>query len=289
MALIVGVHGIKNEQRGRNQLLASWELALADGLEFAAGRAVAAPSMDVAFYGDLFLDSRDGDGLKGSASDEDVLNLTEEEAADLTAALDESGQPDAADEVDEVVLAGPEEKGYSPRVVQALLRRADRRFGSHATGLLFLSELRQVRRYLLDPAIKTEADARVAGKVTPDCRVIVAHSLGSVVAFDYLRQHPDRHLGLLVTLGSPLGLNVIRRLMPDAKYGSDHLPPNLTAWVNVRDPRDPVACAGDLSLRWPGIEDRVVNNGDQAHSVEHYLSKKTTGEAIRRALPEVGK
>ena len=285
MTLIVGVHGIKNEQLGRNQLVASWTPALADGLEFAAGHAVTAWSMDVAFYGDLFLVSGGTEGLKGRTSEEDVLELTEEEAADLTAALDESGRPDAPEEA---VHAGSEEKGYSPWVAQALLRRADHRFGSHATGLLFLGELRQIRRYLLDATIKTEADARVARKVTLDCRVIVAHSLGSVVAFEYLRQHPDRHLDLLVTLGSPLGLNMIRRLMPNPAYGSDWLPGNLTAWVNIRDLRDPVACAGDLSVRWPGIADEIVDNGDEAHSVERYLSKKITGEAIRRALPEEG-
>jgi pimeloyl-ACP methyl ester carboxylesterase len=282
VTLVVGVHGIKNEQRGRNQLLASWAPALADGLERAADRAVAAPSMDVAFYGDLFLDGH-GAGLKGPVGDDDVLNLAEDEVADLSAALDEAGEPEAADEM---VSAVVEEKGYSPRVVQALLRRADRRFGSHATGLLFLSELRQVRRYLRDPVIKTEADARVGRKVTSDCQVVVAHSLGSVVAFEYLRQYPDRDLNLLVTLGSPLGLNMVRRLMPDAEYGSGYLPENLTTWVNVRDPRDPVACAGDLSMRWPGINDEVVDNGNEAHSVERYLGKKATGEAIWRALPE---
>ena len=240
--------------------------------------------MDVAFYGDLFLGCGDGRGsdVKGLlADDKDALNLTEEEADDLSAALDESGQPDATYEMPS---GGVEEKGYAPRMVQTLLRRADRRFGSHATGVLFLSELRQVRRYLLDAALKTEADVRVAGKVTPECQVVVAHSLGTVVAFEYLRQHPGRHLSLLLTLGSPLGLNVIRRLMPDAGYGADFLPPNLTTWVNVHDPRDPVACAGDLSMRWPGIRDEVVDNGDEAHSVERYLGKRATGDAIWRTL-----
>ena len=257
--------------------------ALADGLEFALGRAIGTPSVDVAFYGDLFLGSDGGDALERKIGNEEKLDLTSEEVADLAEALGEAGSLRG-----EGISPDIEGKGYSPRVVQALLRRADRHFGSYATGLLFLSELRQVRRYLLEEAIKGEADSRVARKITSDCEVIVAHSLGSVVAFEYLRQHSNRSLSLLVTLGSPLGLNMVRRLMPEPDYGSYYLPQNLTSWVNVRDPRDPVACAGDLSVRWPGIEDRVVDNGDQAHSAERYLAKKATGEAISHVLNDMG-
>lgn len=57
-------------------------------------------------------------------------------------------------------------KGYTrvPLPVQAVMRALDRRFGA-AAGVLFLGELRQVRRYLGDPALKAAAGARVAAAV----------------------------------------------------------------------------------------------------------------------------
>ena len=79
------------------------------------------------------------------------------------------------------------------------------------------------------------------------------------------------------------GQRMLRSPAQATGYGADFLPPNLTT-CDVHDPRDPVACAGDLSMRWPGIRDEVVDNGDEAHSVERYLGKRATGDAIWRTL-----
>jgi pimeloyl-ACP methyl ester carboxylesterase len=155
-------------------------------------------------------------------------------------------------------------------------------------GGLFVGELRQVRRYLLDPELKTKADARVAETVGGDGRILIGHSLGSVVAVEFLRQHPGYRLDLLITLGSPLGLRAIRHLMPDPEYGcAEGVPANVGAWVNLRDLQDPVACAGSLRRWWPGIREGIVDNQKSAHSVERYLSKKETGDAVLSVAPEL--
>lgn len=177
--------------------------------------------------------------------------------------------------------------GRVPRPIAAVVAGLDRRFGPRA-GALFVGELAQVRCYLLDPDVKTQVDARVAEAVTEDCRVLIGHSLGSVVAFEFLRQHPDQQIELFVTLGSPLGLRAVQHHLPDPRFASaDKISPNIGAWVNVRDPRDVVACAGSLTRRWPGVQDRVVGNQKAAHSAGRYLSKKPTGDAVRAALPEL--
>ena len=121
--------------------------------------------------------------------------------------------------------------------------------------MLFLGELKQVRCYLLDPAIKAEADDRAEKVIAQGAKVVIGHSLGSVVAFEFVRQHPDYPVDLLLTLGSPLGLRTVRALMPDPAYGDDRMPLNIARWVSLRDPRDPVACAGQLNRFWPGISD----------------------------------
>jgi hypothetical protein len=104
-----------------------------------------------------------------------------------------------------------------------------------------------------------------------------------VVAYEYLRQHPGGGVELFLTAGSPLGLRMVRSRLPVGPLG-------VPTWVNVRDLRDPVACAGALRRWWPQIpeaDELVVDNGMNTHGVERYLSKKATGQALLRALPQL--
>jgi hypothetical protein len=90
---------------------------------------------------------------------------------------------------------------------------------------------------------------------------------------------------VLLALGSPLGLRTVRALMPDSGYGAGRLPPSVMRWVSLRDRRDLVACAGDLSRYWPGVSDRTVDNQSDPHSVYRYLSKSQDSAAVPAALP----
>lgn len=284
---LVGVHRIAQQQVGRHQLQAPWARALADGMERAAGHHVAVPALDIAFYGDLFLPASANGGAKGSDRDGEAEwdELTDAEISDLVTA---AGEVLSEDELS-AGAQDPPHKGFGrvPLPLQAMVAAMDRRCGARAGGL-FVGELRQVRRYLLDPDLKTKADARVAETVTENCRILIGHSLGSVVAFEFLRQHPECGLDLLITLGSPLGLRAIRHLMLAPEFGAaEGIPANVGAWVNLRDPRDSVACAGSLTGWWPGIRDGIVDDQKSAHSAERYLSKKETGEAVLSVAPEL--
>lgn len=265
---VVGVHGMGQEYAGRNQLLGLWAAAFADGLEH-AGRHKALPSLDVAHYGRLFPSTGSGDGATGKglvveAMRENDIDEVERDAL-LEAARDEDG--------------GPAKGGGFPRTptpVQDLLRRIDRRFGSGA-GALYLQAFRQVRLYLTDAAVKARIDAAVADAVGADCHILVGHSLGSVVAYEYLRQHPDGPVQAFVTMGSPLGLRMIRDRL---SVGG----PAIEVWHNVRDERDPVACAGPLQQYWPQVVESAVDNGSKPHAAVRYLSNPTTGEVMAKLL-----
>lgn len=283
MSLIVGVHGIAQQQLGRNILLGPWQRALADGIERACRHPVSLPPLDVAYYGDLFLPAV---GAAKAASDDVermLAELDDDECADFESAAREVLSPE------EIAAAeAAQEKAYTrtPGPLQVLLRALDRRFGASA-GVLYLGELRQVRRYLTDPRLKAEADARIDAVMAPECRVLIGHSLGSVVAREYVRRHPEHRLDLLVTLGSPLGLRMIRSRLPGPDLPVDAPPEWLAGWVNVRDPHDPVACAGDLRSWWRWIDERLVNNQADAHSVTRYLAKREVGDALVRKVPEL--
>ena len=83
---------------------------------------------------------------------------------------------------------------------------------------------------------------------------MIGHSLGSVVAYEYLCRDRPASVELLVTLGSPLGIpNVVfDKLTPAPVGGAGAWPGRVAAWVNVADPDDIVALRKDLAPLFPG-------------------------------------
>jgi hypothetical protein len=286
VSLITGVHGIAQQQLGRRQLQGPWQNALSDGLEKSCKHPVPLPPLDIAFYADLFLpDAKPGKAAKADSDPDELFldDLDDEERADLKDA--------AAEMLTQEELAAAEkavEKAYTrtPHPLQFVLRAMDQRFGASA-GVLYLGELRQVRRYLCDPKLKKDVDALVDAAVGVDCRILIGHSLGSVVAWEYVRRYPEHELDLLLTAGSPLGLRMIRSRLPVRDFATAARPSHVAGWVNVRDPHDPVACAGKLSKWWPWSVDTPVNNQGDAHSATRYLGKRETGKAVLERAPEL--
>lgn len=268
----VGVHGIGQHYLGRNQLLDRWIPALTDGLEWAT-RKRPQVDLDLAFYGHLFRQAGAERDTKGSRAATPLLaDLDDAELADLATAVEEIVSP--AD-MTEAAVAGS--KGaWVPASAGALIGAVERRFPP-ASGVLFLGTLRQVRRYLRDPQLKAEVD-QITAEAAAGASVLIAHSLGSVVAYEFLRQHPGHSVQLLLTLGSPLGLKMVRDRSAPGELG-------VARWVNVRDPQDPVTAAGALRRWYPSVVERRAENGLDAHSVERYLCFKATGEALKGYLP----
>jgi hypothetical protein len=112
--------------------------------------------------------------------------------------------------------------------------------------------------------------------------VVVAHSMGTMVAYDCLRRvaqsAPVDHL---VTMGSPLGIDEVQDGFKPEWTRQDGFPAKVDGrWVNVFDTLD-VVCAADPRLasdyRHAGnkrIEDLVVvNDGAWRHSVVKYLAQ----------------
>ncbi len=85
-------------------------------------------------------------------------------------------------------------------------------------------------------------------------RVLIGHSLGSVVAYECLCAHPEWKVNTFVTLGSPLG---IRNLIFDLlDCGSHHIvgawPGSVRSWDNIADAGDIVALRqGPPPWLWP--------------------------------------
>ena len=97
--------------------------------------------------------------------------------------------------------------------------------------------------------------ARVLRKYRRKDILLIAHSMGSIVAYDVLTQSvPDIRIHTLVTMGSPLGLPAVmlKILSEQRKKPQKHLtaqtPENIVGtWYNFSDPQDKVATDYNLS------------------------------------------
>jgi hypothetical protein len=145
------------------------------------------------------------------------------------------------------------------------------------------TDLRLVRRYFAEPDRRAAVLDRLARKITPDTRILIGHSFGSVIAYEALRAHPEWPVRMLITLGSPLGIQALitSRLCPVSQGSASRWPGPIDRWVNVSDPRDIFSVTPALDPMFgPGVEDHSVNNGARPHDLIRYLAAEVTGRAI---------
>jgi len=123
--------------------------------------------------------------------------------------------------------------------------------------------------------------------------VVVAHSLGTVIAYDCLKRVAGcPSVDGLVTLGSPLGLDEVQdKLQPGWTRGDGFPDKAGQAWVNVFDRLDPVCgfdpvLAADFQRHGAdAVQDvPVQNDGVWRHSAGKYLRQAACGTALRRML-----
>jgi hypothetical protein len=121
--------------------------------------------------------------------------------------------------------------------------------------------------------------------------VLVTHSMGTMVAYDVLR-NCDRCplVEALFTLGSPLGVKEVEEeLVATDRKKVDFPAATLRRWVNVYDPLD-VVCGADprLSNDYEAVDSRSIedvkesNWGSWRHTITHYFAGKT----FRRLLAD---
>lgn len=145
-------------------------------------------------------------------------------------------------------------------------------------------QVRQVlRQRLIDQLKALQAQA--------DRLVIVAHSMGTMIAYDVLRRCPDcPPVHTLITLGSPLGVTEVQeKLVADGASGVDFPAARLQRWINIYDPLDPV-CGADPKFAndYAAVDGKKVqdiregNWGNWRHTITHYLA----GTQLRRVLAE---
>lgn len=284
MALIVVVHGVGQQVEGELTLHSRYFSALRQGMA-RAGRTIEPADVVFASYGEFF---RPPAEVLSPEPYFDAERVAEGFESELLMALWQRAAlidprvvpPDA-----EVLARSPV---WASRALAALSR--SRYFAGLADRLL-ISDLKQVHRYFTDAALRSKIRAAVAEQVTAGTRVVVAHSLGTVVAYEVLCTWATPAGLSFVSLGSPLGLPnlVFDRLQPSPRpSGADPRgcwPSRASAWTNIADAGDVVALVEDLRpLFGAGLRQVRVHNGAHAHDMASYLTDPATGGAIAAGL-----
>ena len=279
MALIVGVHGIAQELKGENTLHQEWFPPLQDGLLRAGGIKLSEEDLFCAFYGNLFRKQ----GMKAvGAPPYDARDVTAEDAEVLEAWWQEAARVDP-----HVAAPGEVTKGVPQGIQRGLNALSRSRFFAGMAERALIGALKQVQAYFRDPAVRQAICGRVEAAVTPETQVMLAHSLGTVVAYECLCAHPEWNITTLVTLGSPLGIHnlIFDRLLPSPQNGIGVWPGSVQRWTNIADNGDVVALVKALSPEFGGkVEDHLVDNENINHSIMAYLTAEETGRAIAAGL-----
>ena len=284
---LVLIHGRQQQGLDQAELRASWMKSLSDALGTANLQLPQGLQVEFPYYGDELdrfvalskLPLATDITSRGDDTQDDLLAFQSQLVDEM---IKKAGVPDEL--VDEEFGDRTSERGpLNWEWVQAGLRALDLHTG--LGGPILAAFTRDVYLYLKIDACRTAINTIVAASLNSEPTVIVAHSLGSVVAFDLLRrQNSTANVPLLVTLGSPLGVMQIRNAFRPLKY-----PRGVQGWYNAYDERDYVALypldEKNFALT-PAIENygAVQNQPPTRHAILDYLSNPKVAGRIQGAF-----
>lgn len=267
MVHILGVHGIRQQGKSSQRLSTVWTHALGQHWENESALQITVP------YLSPILTASDHLGT-------DADPMTDEETAFVIAGMLEVLGDPSDDRLDELAHEGTHlGVGFirTPPEVLRVLRAVDAARGQDVTQIFRLM-FREVHNYLTRSEIReTVHKALFTDCNTPD--LVIAHSLGSVIAYDQTVHGAP--VPRLLTMGSPLGLATIRN-HPTLATNADPAP---ASWVNIHDLGDPITVGIGLSDVWPGVRDvPVTNTVRDAHGAKHYLAHPETAAEVTKLL-----
>lgn len=287
-AQLVFIHGRAQEHKDSVALKQDWIEAWQRGLA-KSGLSIPIPEHDIRFpyYGDTLYDL-----VTGAADPADVIIRGGASASELAfqqSVIEEiqraTGITDA--QVDEALGAEVRERGpLNWEWVQAILKAIDRHVPG-GSGKAIALATNDVYQYLRNPGVRDTIDTGVRAAMDDRPTVVVAHSLGTVVAYNLLRRDgPILHwnVPLLVTLGSPLAVTAIRKGVSPIEY-----PACVGHWCNAMDERDVVALypLDDAHFNvTPAIDNlrKVNNHTTDRHGIDGYLDDPMVARRIYDAL-----
>ena len=299
MRELVLVHGRSQQHKEPISLKKAWLDALGEGLaKSSVTLPIAEEAVRLPYYGDTLIGLMEGKSAEEAAKV--IVRGTQEDAdeeAFFRSVLEEVRQQAGVTDADiaaiggqDVLLKGPRNWEWLQTIVEALDRRAP---GASGTSIALFT--RDVYVYLKNTAIRNIIEQGISNAIRPGVEtVVVAHSLGTVIAYNLLRREGAARgwrVPLLVTVGSPLAVQAIRKHLRGFAAPMQ-CPECVDSWFNAFDTRDIVPLYPldprnfPLDPELPAVENYadVRNKTDNRHGIAGYLDDKEVARRIYDVL-----
>lgn len=278
-AIVIGIHGLKNKP-AKDLLAQWWMLSLAEGLQRNHNLA---PSFafELAYWADIQypapIPEADIDNPYMKADGQGALRRYEGTALDTVRAIAEKWGGRTIDKGKDLI-------GLSAQVDRLLGVPFDDLRDYYAK-----SDVRNRIRGKLATVLQQHEDKRVC---------LIAHSMGSIIAYDVLRAGEQRPpaIDYFVTIGSPLGLPIVTQHIR-GEFVKTTIPQQVKRWTNLADPGDRVALDCSLADEYQSasgavhVQDVLVHNSyvdrlgaSDRHNGYGYLRAPELSDALRRFL-----
>lgn len=284
---LIMIHGRGQAGKDPAVLEKEWRDALGYGLSRAEKTLPPGTTIEFPYYGDT-LERLLGqlntpfaiDGTARGTESDVEKELRGEILKDLAAAMGVTDADIERELAGQPVPRSPANWGW----VQAILRAVDRVPGVNSAAIDAFT--RDVYVYLSYPAVRARVDRVVAAAFTDEPCVVLAHSLGTIVAYNVLLVRASAPpVARFITVGSPLGIRAIKRRLAAPLRA----PACVGNWFNAYDDRDVVALVA-LDARGfdvtPPIENKsdVLNFTDNRHGIAGYLADPVVAAGVAEYL-----
>lgn len=296
---LVFIHGRAQELKDPDALKDEWIEAFENGLKKAKLELpISKKDIHFPYYGDSLFQLVGGTALndvtkitvRGGDSDQDEQKFLRTVVEEIRQKAGISDAQVAAIAAQQGINRGPLNWGWT----QAILKAIDQ-YVPNGSGASIALATKDVYQYIKNPKIRQVIDEGVCAAIEPGVEtVVVSHSLGTVIAYNVLRQKSEPlnwNVPLFVTLGSPLGVREIRKSVTDLSPPA-RSPHSVSKWYNAMDERDFVALypltpnSFPLDPAAPEIENytNIKNDTRNRHGITGYLNDENVAKLIFEEL-----
>lgn len=256
-SIVIGIHGLKNKP-AKDLLARWWAMSLLEGLQRNHGL-VSPPAFELVYWADIQypapLPETEIDNPYIAADGQGLLPRYGGSALGKVRAIAEKWGGRAIDKGKDLI-------GLSEQV-------------EHLLGIAF----DDLRDYYRKPDVRNRVRDRLASALQrhEDKKIcLIAHSMGSIIAYDVLRMREQRSPAIdhFVTIGSPLGLPIVTQHVRE-EFSNTAIPQQVCQWTNLADPGDKVALDCSLTDDYrPAsggirVQDDLIHNGYVDRSGKH--------------------
>ncbi|RDH87732.1 MAG: hypothetical protein DIZ78_04065 [endosymbiont of Escarpia spicata] len=271
--VIISIHGLANKPP-EETLAEWWEQAMLEGLQKNAGITLDSLNFHSVYWADTMYATPDQDPDAYHKAEDGTLKRYDDGWLDIVRAK--------ASSINGKIWDSAKELFGIDKIADKVLEKKLQDLHKYYTD----SELREELRKRLKTVILDNRGDRI---------MLVAHSMGTIIAYDVLRQlgkeDPNIKIDHFVTIGSPLGL-------PHVKYKISEesplvrTPSIVKKWTNLADRRDPVAIdthlADDYDSNEDGVkvrDDLVINGWGKIHHKSYgYLRTPEFTDLLKKSV-----